>query len=422
MLLSREALVSVVGKVDTDDFYRPSHKALFSAMMSIYDDQGGNVDPVTVADKLEGTDTLDEIGGPGYLVTLQTEAPVISHAVGYAKVVREHAVRRRMVALGSELAESGFAPSDEAIESLKDYGAEIHDLSLRAQARKELSAVEYTTEAMQDYVDRWIGSGGGMSTGFSELDKIIDGLHPGRSYILGARPAMGKTALALNIATKVAMEGDAPVLFFTIEMDGMELAKRALLAQAFVSKDAMEEGHLTNGDWLNIKEVRKKLSNNMLMIDASADLPMRAVAAKARQVKAQYGKIGLIVIDYIGIMTDDGKAESRQMEISARSRGIKLLAKEVEAPILTLAQLSRSIESRLDKHPTLADLRESGSLEQDADVVIFLYRDEEYNGEDSKYAGFAEVIVAKNRHGKKGKVHLAFLETMARFIDPAKVA
>lgn len=422
MLLSRDALVSVVGKVEADDFYRPAHKALFSAMMSLYDDQGGNVDPVTVSDKLEGTDVIDELGGPAYLVSLQVDAPAIGHAVGYAKVVREHAVRRRMVALGQELSESGFTPSEAAIESLKDFGAEIHDLSLRAQARPERSAVEYTTEAMQDYVERWVGNGGGTSTGFSELDKIIDGLHPGRSYILGARPAMGKTALALNIATKVAMDGDAPVLFFTIEMDGMELAKRALLAQALIGKDDMEEGRLTNGDWLRLKEVRSKLNNGMLKIDPASDLTMRAVTAKARQVKAQYGKIGLIVIDYIGIMSDDGKSESRQLEISARSRGIKLLAKDVETPILTLAQLSRSLESRLDKRPTLADLRESGSLEQDADVVMFLYRDEEYNGPDSKFAGFAEVIVAKNRHGKKGRTHLAFLDSMARFIDPAKVA
>lgn len=419
MLLSAEAIAMVVGKVEPSDFYRPAHRKIFEAILSIYDEHGGDVDAVTVADRLEGS----EYGGPASLIGLQANVPSIGNADRYAGIVREHAVRRRMIALGDELAESGFAPSVSSPDALAEVGSEIHRMILRSRGTDERSAVDFSVEALDEFTDRWTGTKtGGVSTGFRDLDRLIDGLHPGRSYIVGARPSMGKSALALNIASKVAFDDKRPVAFFSIEMDGKEVAQRAIQARSLVSSSDLRRGNLTTTDWLRIKEAQRQLGVGDLIIDPSPILTIRDVYAKCRQIKATKGDLALVVVDYIGIMSSSGqRSESRQLEVSEWSRQLKLLAKEVEAPVMILAQLSRNLEQRMDKRPTLADLRESGSLEQDADVVAFMYRHDKYVP-GTEEDGFAEVIVAKNRHGFSGKARLAFIEDMARFVDLSEVA
>lgn len=422
MLLTEQAISSVIGTIDLDDFYSPNHRAICSAIFELYE-QGQEVDPVTVAAALKATGDYDKVGGGSTLITLQSRTPSTSNAAGYAAIVREMAVRRSLIAFGSELVNSGYDPGWDTPSALKSAEDQLYSLSARLTVAEELPAGTMASRALDEIVQGWLGPDQShVRSGFPSLDEITGGFHPSRFYIVGARPAMGKSALAANIASHVATTTEDPVLFFSLEMDAQEVAHRMNTSMALVGSHDIKSGWLSHADWVRMKDAQSALNQSSLIIDDSTNTSILDVYAKAKKVKMAHGKLGIVIIDYIQLMSSGSqKFESRQMEISNTSRRLKLMARELECPVVALSQLSRQLELRADKRPILADLRESGSLEQDSDCVIFLYRDEVYVP-DSEDSGFAEVIVAKNRQGPTGTVKLAWLAPMVRFANVSRVA
>ena len=416
MLLSGKVIADCVLLVSPEDFYRPAHKAIYEAILRVYDrGQGGEVDPLTVSDAMEGDPNLQDVGGPAYLVTLQSSAPVISHATRYASIVREHAVRRRMIAAGQELIAGGREGSVTAAEQLAEVGSRINDLTLSMTGERRYTTSEYVSHSIDDLVDKWGGnSQKGTPTGLKQLDDLIDGLQQGRFYIVGARPGQGKSVLAVNIATEFAINRGKTVLLFSLEMSEKEVAHRSLLGRAFLHGVDMKKGWLSHSDWLRIRDAEKDFRDSNLIIDATAAISMQAIEARCRQEKARTGRLDLVIIDYLQLMGMSSKADSRQLQIQEVSGRLKAISRQLDTPVVALSQLSRKVEDRNPPRPMLSDLRESGSLEQDADCVIFLYRESEYVA-NSEHEGFAEAIVAKNRQGPQGTAQLAWIPEMSLF-------
>ena len=421
MLLSRDAIVSAVEvQLSADDFYKPAHGHIFDAITSLYA-QGDPADPVTVAESLRRAGVLDAIGGPGILVSLQAGTPAIGNAGRYARIVEEHALLRRLIRVAGDIAELGYGLPDDVAGAVDEAEALVFDVAQRrvtdsmATIRDLLSAQLDHLEALYERNQEITG----VPTGFIDLDKQLAGLQPSNLIIIGGRPGTGKTSFALGIAAHAALEARTPVLVFSLEMSHRELTQRLLCSEARVDATRMRNGRLLESDWPKISHAVGRLGEAQLFIDDNPHLTIMEIRAKARRLKSREG-LGLIIIDYMQLMSGRSSAENRQVEVSEMSRGLKILARELSVPVIALSQLSRNLESRADKRPVLADLRESGSLEQDADVVIFLYRDEVYNRETPD-RGTAEVIVAKHRNGPIGVTHLAFLDHYTRFANMARV-
>jgi replicative DNA helicase len=416
MLLSEKAIADCVLLVSPEDFYRPANKAIYEAILTVYDrGQGGEVDPLTVNDALEGSSALDGVGGAGYLVSLQSKAPVIGHATRYAAIVREHAVRRRMIAAGHELIQGGREASNVAADALAEVGNTVNELTLSMTGERRYTTSEYVAHNLDDLVDKWGGhSQKGTLTNFKQIDDLTDGLHRGRFYILGARPGQGKSVMAVNIATEFALNRGKTVLLFSLEMSEKEIAYRSMLSRCLLHKGDLENGWLSHSDWLGIRDAEGDYRDSNLIIDATPAITIQAVEARCRQEKARTGNLDLIIIDYLGLMGTTGSSENRQLEVQSLSKRLKALSRTMDVPLLALSQLSRKVEDRNPPRPQLSDLRESGSLEQDADCVLFIYRESEYVP-NSEWEGFAEVIVAKNRQGPQGVARLAWLPEMSMF-------
>lgn len=421
MLLNEEAIADCIPLVSPDDFYRPVHKAIYEAIIRVYDrGQGSQVDPLTVSDAMEGDQNLSGVGGPGYLVTLQTSAPVISHSSRYAAIVREHAVRRRMIAAGQELIAGGKENSVAAAEQLSEVGNRIHDLTLSMTAEKRYTTSEYASHSMDDMVDKWTGnSDRGTKTGLKQLDDLIGGLERGRFYVVGARPGQGKSVLAVNFANEFAINQGKTVLLFSLEMSEKEVARRSLLSRGLLHGKDLEKGILSHADWLSIRDAERDLRESNLIIDATAAITIQAVEARCRQEKARTGQLDLVIIDYLQLMGMSGSsADSRQLQVQEVSGRLKALSRQLDCPVVALSQLARKVEDRNPPRPLQSDLRESGSLEQDADCVILLYRESKYV-ENSEWEGFAEAIVAKNRQGEEGVAILAWVPELSMFANAA---
>ena len=420
MLLSRDAIVDAVQIVGPDDFYKPAHGHVFEAVTSLYS-QGEPVDPVTVADELRRADLLDHIGGSATLVSLQANTPAISNAGRYARIVEEHALLRRLIGVAGEIAELGYDVPDDVEAAVDRAESMVFEVAQRRVTdttrplRELLSASLDRLEALYDRGETITG----VPTGFTDLDDRLSGLQPSNLVIVGARPAMGKTSFALNIAAHAAMEGNTPTLIFSLEMSHLEITQRLICAEARVEASRMRNGRLHDSDWGKISHAVGRLGEAPLYIDDNPMITVMDIRAKARRLKSREG-LGLVIIDYLQLMSGRSNAENRQVEISEISRGLKILARELSVPVIALSQLSRQLEMRADKRPQLADLRESGALEQDADVVMFLYRDEVYNSE-SPDRGTAEVIVSKHRSGPTGVTQLAFLDHYTKFANMARV-
>lgn len=416
MLLNEKAIADVILLVSSEDFYRPANKAIFDAILAVYDrGDGTGVDPLTVSDELEGTTVLESVGGPSYLISLQTSAPVISHAPRYASIVRQHCIRRKMIATGNDLIAKGHQPSAEAASALADIGNSINDMSLAMAGERKYTTVEYASQGMDDLVEKWGGrSQKGTNTGFIALDKIIDGLHQGRFYVLGARPAQGKSVLAVNIATDFAINQGKTVLFFSMEMGEKEVAMRTMFSRSLISKNSMEAGWLTHSDWELIARTERELRNSNLILDSTPGISIQSIEARCRQIAASTGSLDLVVIDYLQLMGSSGRHGNRQEEIAALSRRLKALSMSLDVPVLALSQLSRKLEERSDPRPKVSDLRESGAIEQDADCVMLIHRDWD-NENQSDNDGFTEIIVGKNRQGPLGVAQLAFIPEMSTF-------
>jgi replicative DNA helicase len=421
MLLSRDAIAAAVEACATDDFYKPAHGHIFEAVCSLYG-QGEPADPVTVADELRRADLLDAIGGTATLISLQANTPATANAGRYARIVEEHALLRRLIGVANEIAEIGYGVPDD-IEAVVDRA---ESMVFEVAERRVTDTLKPLHDLLSDSLDRLEAlydrgeSITGVPTGYLDLDERLSGLQPSNLIIVGARPAMGKTSFALGIAAHAAMEARTPVLVFSLEMSHAEITSRLLCAEARVDATRIRNGKLLESDWPKISHAISRLGEAPIYIDDNPNLTVMEIRAKARRLKSRLGELGCIVVDYLQLMSGRHNAENRQVEVSEISRGLKILARELEVPVVALSQLSRNLEMRADKRPVLADLRESGSLEQDADVVMFIYRDEIYNPESAD-RGTAEVIVSKHRNGPTGVTQLAFLDHFTRFANMARV-
>jgi len=420
MLLSREAIAEVVEIVDADHFYKPAHGHICDAILSLYS-SGEPVDVVTVADELKRAGFLEEIGGTALLLDLQAATPAISNAAYYAKIVEEHALLRRLIYVSNEIAETAYGVPEDVVQSLDDAEAKIFEVAQR-RVTNTTAPIKDLITATLDRLEMLYDKGDsitGLQTGYTDLDEMLAGLQPNALYVLGARPAMGKTAFALGMAANAAMADKRPVLVFSLEMSQLELSQRILCSEALVDSTRIKTGRIEEADWNRISHAVGRLAESPIYIDDNPHTSVMEIRAKARRLKSRVGDLGLVVVDYIQLMTGRSNAESRQVEVSEISRNLKILARELEVPVVALAQLNRSLEQRVDKRPMLSDLRESGSLEQDADAVLFLYRDEIYD-DQSPDKGIAEVIIAKHRNGPTGKVRMAFRGQYTRFDNMAR--
>jgi len=420
MLLKSQAVADAVQTLKADDFYKPAHGHIFEAISSLY--AGGEaIDPVTVAEELKRAGLLDAIGGPAVLLTVQSRTPAVSNAAHYAKIVEENALLRRLITTAGEIAELGYHPPEEVSATIDRAESLVFEIGQHrfsdslAPLRDLLDASLDRLEALYDSKQAITGT----PSGYNELDELLSGLQPNALIVVGARPAMGKTAFGLGAAANAAMKSNKPVIYFSLEMGHLELTQRLLSSEGRVDATHLRNGSMTDSDWQKITKAMGKLADAPLWIDDNPNTTVMEIRAKARRLKSRVGDIGLIVVDYLQLMSGRSNAESRQVEISEISRGLKILARELQTPVMALSQLSRALELRADKRPMLADLRESGAIEQDADVVMFLYRDEVYNA-DTADKGMAEVIVAKHRNGPTGVCRLAFLDYCTLFGNMAK--
>jgi replicative DNA helicase len=420
MLLSREAIAVATETCSADDFYKPSHGHIFDAVVALYA-QGEPADPVTVADELRRAGLLEAVGGPPTLIALQANTPAVSNAARYARIVFEHALLRRLIGVAGEIAEIGYEVPEDVAAALDRAEAMVFEVAQRRSV-DTLSPIRELLARTLDQLEALYERGDaitGVPTGYHDLDQRLAGLQASNLVIVGARPGMGKTSFALGLAAHAALERRIPVLLFSLEMSHLEITQRLLCAEARVDSSRMRTGRLLESDWPKVSHAIGRLGEAPIFIDDNPNATVMDIRAKARRLRSREG-LGLVVVDYLQLMSGRTSAENRQVEVSEISRGLKILARELELPVVALSQLSRNLESRADKRPVLADLRESGSLEQDADVVMFIYREELYNPE-SPDRGTAEVIISKHRNGPTGSIQLAFLDHYTRFANIARV-
>ena len=420
MMLSSTAIADAAGVVTASDFYKPAHAHVFDAVQTLYA-SGQPVDSVTVADELRRAGLLDAIGGPAVLAQIMASTPATSNAGRYAGIVEEYSLLRRLIGVAGEIAELGYSVPDDVTKALDRAESLIYEVNEKrvTDTTKKLSAMlSENLDRLETLVERGEAITG-TPTGYLDLDHLLSGLQPSALVVVGARPAMGKTSFALGMVAHAALEARRPVLFFSLEMSNLELSQRLLCAEAKVDSTRVRNGQLQPDDWKKISNAMGRLGDAPIWIDDNPNLTIMEIRAKARRLKSQIGDLGMIVIDYLQLMTGRSSAENRQVEVSELSRGLKILARELETPVVALSQLSRGLEMRADKRPMLADLRESGSIEQDSDVVMFIFREEIYDPKPEN-AGQAEIIVAKHRSGPTGIVQLAFLPQYTRFANMAR--
>jgi replicative DNA helicase len=415
MLLSKDAIGAAAERAVTpSDFYKSSHQHIHDAIQSL-NVAGEPVDVVTVSDKLQRAGFLETVGGIDYLLELQNSTPAVSSADRYARIVRETSMLRRLILAASEIAELGYSQPDNIEQALDRAESSIFEVAQNQVSDTMVRLNDLMPETM-DRLSEIMENGNpitGVPTGFVDLDALLSGLQPGTLNIIGARPAMGKSALAMGMAVNVATTTNKPVLFFSLEMGRAELSQRILSSEARVDSAKLRTGRLNEEDWRRIGRAIGRLSIPLFIDDNSAVTVME-IRAKARRIAAKHGDLAMIVIDYLQLMGGNASAENRQLEVSEISRNLKILARDFKVPVVALSQLSRGIETRTDKRPTLSDLRESGALEQDADVVMFLYRPS-VNDDDPQRKADANLQIAKHRAGALDDIRLVFLANYTRF-------
>ncbi|MHB1719030.1 MAG: replicative DNA helicase [Acidimicrobiales bacterium] len=419
MLLSRDAIAEAVECCTAEDFYKPAHAHVFSAVTSLYA-RGEPADPVTVAEELRRTGALEAVGDQSILLTLQVNTPSTANAGHYARIVEEHALLRRLVRVAGEIAELGYSVPEDVGMAVDRAESMVFEVAQRRVVDTMSPLRELLAQSL-DHLEQLFERGEaitGVPTGYADLDERLAGLQPSNLVVVGARPAMGKTSFALGIVEHAAVKARVPVLLFSLEMSHLELTQRLLCSEARVDATRMRNGRLLESDWPKISDAIGRLGDAPIYIDDNPNLTVMDIRAKARRLKSREG-LGLVVVDYLQLMTGRHTTENRQVEISEISRGLKVLARELSVPVIALSQLSRNLEMRADKRPVLADLRESGAIEQDADVVLFIYRDEVYNPESAD-RGSAEIIIAKHRNGPTGVTQLAFVDHHTRFANMAR--
>ena len=435
MLLEREAIAKVMEKLRSEDFYREAHKVIFNAMLELYN-RNEAVDLVTVTEVLKKNGKLEDVGGIAYVTSLANSVPTAANVVYHAGIVEEKSILRQLVRSATEIAELGYEGSEDVSDIIDSAEKKILDISNRKKDTDFVPINNIVMDSFKDLEALMNNKNGltGLPTGFVDFDNLTSGLHGSDFIILAARPSMGKTALSLNIVQNVAIRSGKQtdgkpkvVAFFSLEMSKEQLVQRMLCAEANIDSQRLRIGELRDEDWIQLIQTADSLSAAQIYIDDTAGITAMEMRSRARRLKAEHG-LDLIVVDYLQLMQSSGRTESsgkrnlsgdRQQEVSEISRSLKALARELNVPIIALSQLSRSVESRQVKRPMLSDLRESGSLEQDADIVMFLYREDYYNPE-TENKNITELIVAKHRNGPVGTVNLFFHKQFTKFVSLAK--
>jgi len=416
MLLSKDAVADVVETVKGVDFYVPKHEVIFEAVLGLYA-MGEPTDVITVTDALTKAGELSRAGGADYLHTLTSIVPTAANAGFYAEIVAERAVLRRLVDAGTRIVQMGYASEGEVTDLVNNAQAEIYAVTRETEAEDYVPLTDAVTVAIDEIesAQHKDGQMSGVPTGFAELDELTNGFHGGQMIVIAARPAMGKSTLALDFARSASVKHHQPSIFFSLEMGRSEIAMRLLSAEASIPLHQMRKGNLQTEDWTKLAQTRGRINDAPFYIDDSPNMTLVEIRAKARRLKQKVG-LRMVIIDYLQLMTSGKKVESRQQEVSEFSRSLKLLAKELQVPVIALSQLNRGSEQRADKLPAISDLRESGSIEQDADMVILLHRESVYE-KDSPRAGEADLIVAKHRNGPTRTVTVGFHGHYSRFAD-----
>ena len=418
MMLSKDAIAEAVEVIRGTDYYRPAHETIHDAIVELYG-RSEPVDMITVAAELQRRGELQRIGGAPYLHTLSANVPIAANAAYYAQIVHEKSVLRRLVDAGTKIVQMGYAGEGEVDDIVDTAQAEVFKLADKRSTEDyvPLSAImDGVLDEIEAIGNREAGLYG-VPTGFSDLDDLTNGLHSGQMIIVAARPAMGKSTLALDFCRAASIANNLTSAFFSLEMTRSEITMRLLSAEAKVPLNHIRNGQMGDDDWNKLARKMGEVSGAPMFIDDSPNMTMMEIRAKARRLKQRHD-LKLMVIDYLQLMSSGKKVESRQLEVSEFSRQIKLLAKELEIPIIALSQLNRGPEQRGDKRPMMSDLRESGSIEQDADMVILLHRDDVYEKESTR-PGEADLIVAKHRNGPTRDITVAFQGHYSRFVDMA---
>ncbi|MBQ6662438.1 MAG: replicative DNA helicase [Firmicutes bacterium] len=411
-MLNKDALADIIDIVKPQDFYDPAHKEIYEAIVELFR-RSIAVDIVTVCEELTRRGTLEIAGGRVYVASLPAGVPSAANAAGYAKIVAEKAVLRRLIAAADEIREQSFAEGTDTEIILDTAEKSIFEIAQQRQTR-DYSHIKDIMLANLEMIDQAIKSGGavGVPTGFKELDKTTGGLHKSDLIIIAARPGVGKSSLALTMALNAAKQANASILFFNLEMSREQLGQRLLSMESAVELNRIRNGQIERNDWQRINLATDVLSRTNIVIDDTPGITMLEMKNKCRRMRAEHG-LDLIIIDYLQLMSTE--AENRQQEISKISRQMKLLAREMDCPVIALSQLSRSVEQREDKHPRLSDLRDSGAIEQDADIVMFLSR--ESNDQESETRNVCDLDLAKHRNGGTGRFKLAWVERYTKFTD-----
>jgi replicative DNA helicase len=422
MMLSPGAIGAVSEILDASDFYRESHAKIYRAALALYT-KGEPVDAITLVDELEERSQLEDAGGRGRVHELAALVPATANAAHYARIVHDMATLRGLINVGNHISRLGWERPGETTDLLDQAEQALFDLS-QGRVQGDFSHIEELLKESFERITALYEAGAevtGVPTGFRDLDKITSGFQPGNLIIIAARPSMGKSALALCAATNLAVRHEIPVALFTLEMSKAEVTQRLMCSEGKVESQRLRNGKLAQDDWSRLTAACDKLMKAPIYVDDTGSVTMMDIRSKARRLKSQHPDLGLVVVDYLQLMTSGQSVENRVQEVSQISRQLKVLARDLDVPILALSQLSRAVEQRHDKRPILSDLRESGSIEQDSDLVLFIYRDEYYNPDETDQQGLAEVHVAKHRNGPTDSLKLSFLKRYAKFADLAAV-
>ena len=416
IILDKEAIITVAETIQPMDFYKEAHKIIYESMLKL-NSNNEPIDLITLIEELRKEGHLDSIGGISYLTSLSTIVPTTSNVKYYANIVKEKSVMRQLIKASNEIINLGYDASTDVQEILDKAEKNIFDIS-QEKSGDDIQPINVVLQDTFEMIEKLCTDKSevtGITTGFADLNKKINGLQRTDLILLAARPAMGKTAFSLNLVQNAALKGDASVAVFSLEMSKEQLVQRMLSAQSNVELSKIKTGNLGESDWPRIIDGMAVLSEANIFIDDTPGIKISEIRSKCRRLKIEKG-LDLILIDYLQLLEGEGKNENRQQEIAKISRSLKILAKELDCPVVALSQLSRSPELRKDHRPILSDLRESGSIEQDADIVMFLYRDEYYH-DDSEKKNIGEVIIAKNRHGETGNVELVWFGQVQKFAD-----
>jgi replicative DNA helicase len=420
MMLSPGAIGAVSEILSAADFYRQSHGTIYRAALSLYA-RGEPVDAITLADELEERGELEDVGGRIRIHEIANLVPDAGRGGHYARIVHEMATLRGLIRVGQEITRLGIEREGEAVELVDRAEQVLFELS-QSRVASEFTHIEELLKESFERITQLFEAGTdvtGVPSGFRDLDHLTSGFQPGNLIVVAARPSMGKSGLALCIGANLAVRHQTPVALFTLEMSKSEVAQRLMCSEAKVESQRLRTGKLGPDDWPRLTAACDKLAKAPIFVDDTGSITMMEIRSKARRLKSREPGLGLIIVDYLQLMTSGASAENRVQEVSQISRNLKVLARDLDVPILALSQLSRAVEQRHDKRPILSDLRESGSIEQDADLVMFVYRDEYYNPEETDQQGLAEIILAKHRNGPTDTIKLSFLKRFAKFADLA---